>query len=128
MSLAASTPIATVAVRDLDVAARFYEGVLGLARRSTEAGTAITYRAGEASLFVYVSDHAGTNRASAVTWDVGKELKTVVERLRAAGGRFEHYDMPGTRRDGDIHVGEGGPRMAWLADPDGNIHALMDAS
>jgi hypothetical protein len=38
--------------------------------------------------------------------------------------RFEHYDLPGMRREGDVHVA-GAMRAAWFKDPDGNIHALV---
>jgi hypothetical protein len=33
---------------------------------------------------------------------------------------FEHYDMPGLTRQGDVHV-SGTFKGAWLKDPDGNI-------
>jgi hypothetical protein len=33
---------------------------------------------------------------------------------------FEHYDMPGGRREGDIHI-FGDFKAAWFKDPDGNI-------
>jgi hypothetical protein len=38
---------------------------------------------------------------------------------------FEHYDMPGTKLEGDIHVGYG-MKVAWFKDPDGNILNLID--
>ena len=41
------------------------------------------------------------------------------------GVSFEHYDLPGTTRDGDIHT-MGGMRGVWLEDPDGNIIAVVD--
>ncbi len=40
--------------------------------------------------------------------------------LRDAGVEFEHYDLPGARRDGDIPV-FGNFKGAWFKDPDGNI-------
>ena len=43
--------------------------------------------------------------------------------LAAKGVAFEHYDLPHTTREGDVHVA-GGIRIAWLKDPDGNILAL----
>ena len=44
----------------------------------------------------------------------------MVAALKAKGANFEHYDMEGMRREGDIHIG-GGMKVAWLKDPDGNI-------
>ena len=126
MSLASSSAIATVAVSDLAAAARFYEETLGLERTHTEGEGAVEYRAGDTRLLVYVSAHAGGNDATAVTWDVGSGLDALVAALRAKGVRFEHYDMPATQLEGDVHV-SGRMRMAWFKDPDGNIHALMQA-
>ncbi|MBB5751735.1 VOC family protein [Prosthecomicrobium pneumaticum] len=125
--LSNATPIATVAVRDLDAARAFYEGTLGLALAEghQEPGTA-TYRAGGAPLLVYPSDFAGTNRATAVTWDVGEGIAALVAELRGRGVAFLHYDMPGSRLDGDLHVSDP-MKIAWFADPDGNIHALVGA-
>jgi hypothetical protein len=34
-------------------------------------------------------------------------------------GAFEHYDMPGGRREGDVHI-FGTFKAAWFKDPDGN--------
>ena len=34
--------------------------------------------------------------------------------------RFEHYDMPGLKLDGDVHLA-GKMKIAWFKDPDGNI-------
>ena len=68
-------PIATIAVGDLGAARAFYEGVLGLQPYGkSRPGTAV-YRAGSTSLLVYVSDFAGTNRATAVTWRVRARLR-----------------------------------------------------
>jgi catechol 2,3-dioxygenase-like lactoylglutathione lyase family enzyme len=55
-----------------------------------------------------------------VTWFVGDEIEAVVAGLKAKGVLFEHYDLPETKRDGDIHVGHG-LKVAWFKDPDGNI-------
>ena len=115
--------MATVAVRDLHAAARFYEDVLGLERVETMGEEAISYRSGATRLLVYRSTHAGTNRATAVTWGVD-DVDGVVAALRAKGVRFARYDMPGVRHEGDVHVA-GGMRNAWFEDPDGNIHAVV---
>jgi catechol 2,3-dioxygenase-like lactoylglutathione lyase family enzyme len=114
---------ATIAVRDLDRAAAFYEGVLGLARADVQQPGALRYRSGGSTLFVYVSRYAGTNRATAVTWNVD-DVDALVRDLAAKGARFEHYDdLPETHREGDVHVA-GDLRLAWLTDPDGNVLAL----
>jgi catechol 2,3-dioxygenase-like lactoylglutathione lyase family enzyme len=116
--------IATVAVKDLATARKFYEGTLGLKVKSAEGSEALTFESGRASLIVYRSQFAGTNQATALNWNVGAELEKIVAALADKGVTFEHYDFPGSVRTGDIHV-MGPAKSAWFKDPDGNIIALM---
>ena len=119
-----SDAIATLAVKDLDVARTFYENVLGFElTASQEPGTA-SYRSGRTTIFVYPSQYAGTNQASSVTWIVGDKLASIVSSLRSKGATFERCELPDTTREGDVHV-TGHLRLAWLKDPDGNILALV---
>jgi catechol 2,3-dioxygenase-like lactoylglutathione lyase family enzyme len=112
--------IATVAVRDLKKAAAFYEGTLGLKVKAREGDEVISYATGSTALNVYRSEFAGTNKATAVCWVVGDRIDAVARALKAKGVAFEHYDMPGLKLEGDVHVGQG-MRVAWFKDPDGNI-------
>jgi catechol 2,3-dioxygenase-like lactoylglutathione lyase family enzyme len=116
--------VATVAVHDIASASTFYENTLGLTRIASEGSDAFAYRTGSSTLLIYASQYAGTNRATAVTWVVGSDVDAVVRALKARGVTFEHYDLPDTRREGDVHV-SGSMRVAWFKDPDGNIHALV---
>jgi catechol 2,3-dioxygenase-like lactoylglutathione lyase family enzyme len=116
--------MATVAVRDLQAARRFYEGTLGLRQNEAQEQEAVTYQAGGTKLLVYRSQHAGSNQATAATWLIGNDMEKVVQSLRGKGVTFEHYQMPGLTLKGDIHEG-GGMKAAWFKDPDGNIHALV---
>ena len=116
--------VATVAVRNLDAARKFYEGTLGLTVVGTEGDEVIAFRSGASTLFVYRSQYAGTNRATAVTWVVGDEVDAVARALKAKGVAFEHYDMPEMKREGDVHIG-GDIRVAWFKDPDGNILSIV---
>jgi catechol 2,3-dioxygenase-like lactoylglutathione lyase family enzyme len=116
--------IANIAVRNLPAARKFYEGKLGLKAVGTEGDELVTYRSGDSTLFVYRSDFAGTNKATAVSWAVGDEVDAVVRRLKEKGVAFEHYEMPGMKHDGDVHVG-GGMRIAWFKDPDGNVLSVV---
>lgn len=111
--------MATIAVRDLAEARRFYEGKLGLTRVEV-APTVATYRSGGSTIVVYESEHAGTNRATSATWGVGEEIDDIVRTLKDAGVEFEHYDLPGMSREGELHVADGF-KAAWFTDPDGNI-------
>ncbi|HEV8177738.1 MAG TPA: VOC family protein [Gemmatimonadales bacterium] len=121
--LASTDAIATLPVRDIEAARKFYEDTLGLKPTGSEEPGVLGYKSGKASVLVYESQYAGTNKATAVTWAV-KDLEGFVRDLKARGIRFEHYDMPGTTRKGDIH-GSGKTKAAWFKDPDGNILALV---
>jgi catechol 2,3-dioxygenase-like lactoylglutathione lyase family enzyme len=116
--------IATVAVRDLNQARKFYEGVLGLRVEDPQGSEAITFKSGNSSVIVYRSEFAGTNKATAINWALGKDLDKVVQGLRERGVKFEHYDLPGLTQKGDVHA-FGTFKAAWFKDPDGNILALM---
>jgi catechol 2,3-dioxygenase-like lactoylglutathione lyase family enzyme len=112
--------VATIAVKNLDTARKFYEGTLGLKPVDAEDGELIVFKSGNSTLNVYRSQYAGTNKATAVTWLVGDDVEGVVRALKAKGVSFEHYDMPNMKRQGDIHVA-GDMKVAWFKDPDGNI-------
>jgi catechol 2,3-dioxygenase-like lactoylglutathione lyase family enzyme len=108
-----------VAVKDLGEAKAFYEGKLQLARTDERPEWA-QYRSGASVLIVYESEHAGTNKATTAAWTVS-DVEETVRALKASGvDSFQHYDLPGTTRDADIH--RNGPvTMAWFKDPSGNM-------
>jgi catechol 2,3-dioxygenase-like lactoylglutathione lyase family enzyme len=117
--------IATIPVKDADKARSFYRDTLGLKALDDRPGVA-TYRSGESKVFVYESDHAGTNEATAATWITG-DVDAAVRDLKAKGVSFEHYpDLPGLKIEGDIHVTDDGEmKVAWFKDPDGNILSIV---
>lgn len=112
--------MATIAVKNLAAAKKFYQQTLGFSPAGAEAMGVVTLKSGNATIVVYESQFAGTNKATSATWGVGNELDEIVATLKKAGVPFEHYDFPGTRREGDIHV-MGDFKGAWFKDPDGNI-------
>jgi catechol 2,3-dioxygenase-like lactoylglutathione lyase family enzyme len=115
--------MATIAVKDLKAAKKFYEGKLGLKPAGNDQPGVLTYKSGRSMVVVYESGYAGTNKATAATWSVD-DAEEVVKALKAKGVRFEHYDLPGLTRRGDLHV-SGTFKGAWFKDPDGNIlHVL----
>lgn len=118
--LANRNAMATIAVKDLATAKKFYEGKLGLTPLETAEEGVLTYQSGTATVLVYVSAFAGTNKATSATWGVGDEFDGIMKALKAKGVVFEHYDMPGMKLEGDAHVA-GGFKGAWFKDPDGNI-------
>jgi len=115
--------VATVAVRDTEKARKFYEQILGLLRDTSSEPGVLVYRCGATKLIVYPSHFAGTNKATAATWEV-QDVEAEVVALKGRGVNFEHYDMPGVTRKGDVHL-TGRTKAAWFKDPDGNILAIV---
>lgn len=112
------TVVATIAVSDISSAKEFYGGTLGLTMVDDNPG-GVTYKSGAGKLFVYQSRVAGTNEATCASWEVD-DVEAVVDDLKAKGITFEHYELPGMTREGDIHS-MGQYKSAWFKDPDGNI-------
>jgi catechol 2,3-dioxygenase-like lactoylglutathione lyase family enzyme len=109
-----------VAVKNLETAKKFYEEILGLTPVGTEGEEAVVFKSGNSTVYVYKSQYAGTNKATAISWVVGENVEGVVQQLKAKGVTFEHYVMPGVTRNGDVHVADD-MKIAWFKDPDGNI-------
>jgi len=123
--LGSKNAVANIAVKNLEKARKFYEGTLGLKQVDAEGEELIVLKSGGSTINVYRSKYAGTNQATAVTWAVGDELDAVVRALKAKGVSFEHYDMPGMKLQGDVHVA-GDMKVAWFKDPDGNILNIVN--
>src|SRR5256714_15583060 len=117
--------VPTVAVRDLAAAKKFYSGTLGLRELPSTENEVLNFKNGHSELLVYRSQFAGTNKATALTWnvdDVEREART----LKDKGVAFEHYDRPGMTFKGDVKV-EGNMKAAWCKAPDGKINCTAVA-
>jgi catechol 2,3-dioxygenase-like lactoylglutathione lyase family enzyme len=116
------SPVATLPTADLTKAQAFYEGTLGLSADRDVMGGGVTYRCGDGSLFVYESSYAGTNQATAVSFDVPTSaFADEVDSLRAKGVSFLTFEADGMEwNDGVASMGES-IKSVWFADPDGNI-------
>ena len=117
--------VATIGVKSLEKAREFYQSKLGLIPQGEKDEDVQLYKSGNSTIEIYKSDFAGTNKATALTWEVGDRIEDEVKALREKGVEFEHYEMPGTKLEGDVHVMEG-MKAAWFKDPDGNILCLHD--
>ena len=118
--------IATIPVKDIEVAREFYQDKLGLMAGPSKEQGVLTCKSGTSSVLVYESRYAGTNEATAATWAVD-DVDGIVRDLKDKGVTFEHYDLPNTRRQGDVHV-SGTMKAAWFKDPDGNTFAVSQRS
>ncbi len=71
---------------------------------------------------VYESQYAGTNKGTAASWTVDN-VGAVAKWLKEKGVSFEHYEFPGSSREGDVHI-MGNIHAAWFKNPSGNILGL----
>ena len=117
---------AMIAVKDIDRARKFYEETLGLDTRDAMDGEVLEVTSGQTVINVYRSEHAGTNKATSLTFDV-QDIEGEVRELKEKGVFFETYDVPGLERRGDLYVAEG-MKTAWFKDPDGNILSLLQST
>jgi catechol 2,3-dioxygenase-like lactoylglutathione lyase family enzyme len=121
---AGATPM--IAVRDIDRARKFYEETLELETKDAMGGEVLEVRSGGTVINVYRSEHAGTNQATALTFEVD-DIEAEVSELKDKGIFFEQYDMPGLEQQGDLYVAPG-MKTAWFKDPDGNILSLFEGN
>ena len=113
--------IATLAVKDLQVARDFYEGVLGLSARD-DVPEGVLYASGAGAFLVYPSSFAGTNRATALSFQVPTgAFDDEIATLRGKGVDFQTFDAPGIEWDDGVATMGGDARGVWFEDPDGNI-------
>jgi catechol 2,3-dioxygenase-like lactoylglutathione lyase family enzyme len=116
--------VANIAVKDKAVSKKFYGETLGLVQID-ESDFGVTYKSGASRLFVYPAPTAGTNQATAASWEV-PDIKAVTGSLEGKV-EFEHYEYPGAEHDGPIHT-MGGMSAAWFKDPDGNILGIVQTN
>lgn len=113
----------TLPVADLARARRFYEEVLGFLQVGPSNPGGVMYGAKDSALFVYQSEFAGTNKATAASFTVA-DLAATVGELKARGVTFEEYNFPEFKTVGGI-AQTPGALAAWFKDPDGNIIGLI---
>jgi catechol 2,3-dioxygenase-like lactoylglutathione lyase family enzyme len=113
---------AVVPVSDLEAALRFYGETLGLRVIEHVGDAEARLGAGEGSLTIYESEAAGASGATLAAFLV-EDLDDALRRLRSRGVEPIDYDLPHLRtHDGIATIGR--TRVAWFADPDGNLLAV----
>ena len=120
--LSQHTPVATLPTRDLSRARMFYEDTLGFApERESVAGVA--YKSGDAMVFLYQSEYAGTNKATAVSFDIPMSaFDDEVAALREKGVTFMTFDAEGLEWNQGVASMTGEDmKSVWFSDPDGNV-------
>lgn len=114
---------AMLPVSDMEAAKKFYGETLELKSDGSDpSGMGMFYKTGSTRMMVYQSKYAGTNKGTAASWTVD-DVDAVAKWLKGKDVKFEHYDFPETKREGDVHIW-GELRAAWFKDPSGNILGL----
>lgn len=124
--LSSYSPHATLPTGDPQRSREFYEGVLGFVGEDFGPGGEILYQCDGNGFMVYPSSFAGTNQATAVSFDVPFDaFDDEVAALRSAGVTFDTFEMEGVEWQDGVATMEG-MKAVWFRDPDGNI-LNMDA-
>jgi catechol 2,3-dioxygenase-like lactoylglutathione lyase family enzyme len=110
--------------RNLEVSGRFYGGVLGL-RLLDASEYANAYDANGTQLRVTLVDRVAEAPYTVLGWRV-LDIVATVRALRDAGVVFKRFGTM-TQDEFDVWTAPGGSRVAWFADPDGNILSLQQA-
>src|SRR5437588_10917541 len=76
--------VPTVAVRDLAAAKKFYGDTLGLEELPSLEKEVLNFKGGHSELLVYQSQFAGTNKATAVKWNVD-DVEREARAVKASG-------------------------------------------
>jgi catechol 2,3-dioxygenase-like lactoylglutathione lyase family enzyme len=115
---------ATIPVKDLQEARRFYEDVLG-ANLLHEDETGIIYKTGGAQFAIYPNQEAAGSAEQTLGNYIVEDIGATVEELRSRGVTFEEYDLPELKTENGI-AQLGIEKVAWFKDPDGNILAVTE--
>jgi catechol 2,3-dioxygenase-like lactoylglutathione lyase family enzyme len=114
----------TFAVRDSDLAKRFYGESLGLDVRDGQMLGLFEIHQGDQTVVVYPKPDHKPAEFTVLNFVVD-DVEQAVDELTAAGIRFEQYDRDQMKTDAKgIARGEG-PDIAWFKDPFGNILSII---
>ena len=113
------TPHPTLPTKDLAVARKFYEDVLGLTPVMEWEGDMVLYACGSGNVLLYASQYAGSNQATAAGWQ-SADIDDTIEDLRAKGVQFDTFELEGVEWDNGVAT-MFGMKNVWFRDPDGNI-------
>jgi catechol 2,3-dioxygenase-like lactoylglutathione lyase family enzyme len=110
-----------IAVDDVPKARAFYEGKLGL-RVSEQNGMLWLHLAGDRDTLVYPKPGHEPASYTVLNFPVD-EIDAAVDELASRGVEPIRYD--GMPQDERGIMREGGPYIAWFADPAGNVLAVL---
>ena len=126
---------ASFAVKDIDLARKFYANTLGLdVREDKQMGILEIHSPDKSHVLVYPKpDHEPAN-FTVLNLQV-RDIDEIVDSMTATGLKFERYNTPDIQTDakgvarGDTQRdGSKGPSIAWFRDPSGNIVSVMEGN
>lgn len=115
---------ASLPASDLARARAWYHDKLDLKPVEEDGAGNMWFETGGERWFVYESQFAGTNQATAAAWLV-PDLESVAAGLRARGVVFEEYDMGEFKTEDGVLTLPDGSKGAWFKDSEGNILGLF---
>jgi catechol 2,3-dioxygenase-like lactoylglutathione lyase family enzyme len=121
--LGSSPIVAFLATTDISRAVAFFRDLLGL-RLVEETPYAAVFDAGGTTLRVTPVDSFVPHRFTVAGWVVG-DIVAAAGALAAAGTSTIRYDGM-DQDDLGIWTTPGGDRVAWFADPDGNVLSVTE--
>jgi catechol 2,3-dioxygenase-like lactoylglutathione lyase family enzyme len=119
------TPVTFVNVTDRERALEFYCGTLGLSIRGTDAFGDFIDLGGGLLRMTAMPDHKPSPHP-VLGWNVD-DMKATAAALRARGIAFTVYEGMGQDDLGIWTSPDGATKVAWFADPDGNVLSLSQA-
>jgi catechol 2,3-dioxygenase-like lactoylglutathione lyase family enzyme len=118
----AGTPVAFLYVSDRERALKFYRDTLGIKLRgSDDFGDFLELEGALIRMTTMADFKAGPHPA--LGWDV-RDIGAAVDALSERGVTFTVYDGMGQDARGVWTAPDGRAKVAWFADPDGNVLSL----
>ena len=116
---------ATLPVKDLNRARRFYAEKLGLTP-SDELPAGLIYRCKDSWFLLFPSSGASTGQFTQMGW-MADNIEAEVKELKSKGVVFEEYNMPDFKTVNSIFSTKDS-RAAWFKDSEGNLLGIVQMS
>ena len=117
-----NTLVPMLPASDIERAKMFYADKLDMKPTSDEG--VLRYESGGSWFYVYPSEFAGSNKATAAAWEVD-DIDGAVTALKSRGVEFQAFEYEGVTMENSILTAPGGERAAWFFDSEGNILGLL---
>lgn len=126
MDLNSAKPTLFLATSDAGAARAFYEGQLGLALEADDPYALVYQLAGSELRLSKVPNHTPLP-FTVLDWQVASITESHAA-LSAAGIEFTIFDGMGQDDNGIWTSPDGGARILWFKDPDGNVLSVSERS